>query len=69
MRLGEPDDADAGAEALLRMATFAHDHFDKRCRAAPDLGGLPHQPFRCPVGVAPMAGRHVLAHRRMAAVG
>src|SRR5439155_21493047 len=63
--LDQPDDADGGAEALLGVSALAHDDLDERCGIAPDLAGLPPDPLWRPVGVAPVARRHVLAHRGM----
>src|SRR6202011_3842478 len=67
--LDEPQDADAGTEALLGVRALPQDDLDQRRGVAPDLAGLPPQPLRRPVGIAPVARRHVLAHRRMLAVG
>jgi hypothetical protein len=66
--LGQPKDADAGAEALLGMGLLGEDELDERRRVAPDLTGLPLQALRRPVRVALVARRHVLAHRRVLAV-
>src|SRR5215813_15556593 len=67
--VGEPQDADAGAEALLGVRALLQDDLDERRGMVPDLTGLPPQPLRRPVGIAPMARRHVLAYRRMLAIG
>src|SRR5262252_9121293 len=67
--LGQPDDADRSAKALLWMRALAHDDLDQRRRIAADLAGLPSDPLRRPIGVAAMARRHVLAHRGVAPVG
>src|ERR1700674_4678738 len=67
--LGQPQDAHAGAEALLGMRSLAHDDLDQGRRVAPDLGGLPLDALRRPVGIALVARRHVLAHCRVLAVG
>ena len=61
--LDQSDDADRGPESLLRVRALAHDGLDQRRGIAPDLAGLPSDPLRRPVGVAPMAARHVLTHR------
>src|ERR1700756_231383 len=66
---GEPQDADAGAEALLGVGALPQDDLDEGRGVAPDLTGLPLHPLRCPGGIAPMARRHVLAYRRMLAIG
>src|SRR3974377_12673 len=67
--LEQPDDADAGAEALLRVSTLAHDELDQGGGIASDLAGLPPDPLRRPIGITAMARRHVLAHRGMPPVG
>jgi hypothetical protein len=67
-RRDQPDDAETGAEALLGMGRAPgsgrrapRPMARSPCRIAPDaLDG--------PVGVAPMAGRHVLRHGRVLAV-
>src|SRR4029077_11019457 len=63
--LDQPDDADGGAESLLGVRTLAHDDLDERCGIAPDLAGLSPDPLWRPVGIAPMARWHVLAHGRV----
>src|SRR6187401_1948514 len=68
VRRREPQDADAGPEALLGMRALCEDDLDQRRGAAPDLSRAPPQALQCPVGMAPMARRHVLTHRRVAAV-
>src|SRR3984893_1942859 len=67
--LDEPQDADAGAEALLWVRALPQDGLDQRRGVAPNLAGLPPQSLRRPVSIAPVARRHVLAHRGMLAVG
>ena len=66
--LGEPHDANAGAEALLRVRALAQDDLDQRRSVAADCTSLPAQALRRPVGITLVARRHVLAHRRMLAV-
>src|ERR1700693_446807 len=61
--LDQPDDADRGPESLLWVRALAHDGLDQRRGIAPDLPGLPSDPLWRPVGIAPMAARHVLTHR------
>ena len=60
--LDQPQDAEAGAEALLGMRPLAQDE----SRTAPRSRGRSRRPRRgCarrPIGVAPVARRHVLAH-------
>ena len=66
---GEPDDADARPEALFGMRALALDDLDQRLDFRTDLGGLPFDPLRRPISVALVARRHMLAHRRVLAVG
>src|SRR6202047_4471497 len=66
--LDEPHDADAGAEALLGVRALAQDDLDQRRGLGADLAGLPRNPLRRPIGVALVARRHVLAHRRVLTV-
>ena len=47
---------------------LAQDDLDQRRGVAADLAGLPLDPLRRPVGVALVARRHVLAHRRVLSV-
>ena len=67
--LGQADDADRGAEALLGVRALAHDDLDQRRGIAPDLADLSSDPFRRPIGIAPMAARHVLTYCGVPAVG
>src|SRR5215467_10814427 len=53
--LGQPQDADAGAEALLGVRAFAQDDLDQRRGVAADRAGLPPDALRSPVGIAPVA--------------
>src|SRR5882762_5897594 len=66
--LDQPDDADSGPESLLRVRALAQDGLDQRRGIATDLAGLPPDPLRRPVGIAPMAARHVLTHRGVPSV-
>src|SRR5215471_2946360 len=66
--LGQAEDADGGAKALLGVRALAHDDLDQRSGVASDLAGLAGDPLRCPIGVAAMARRHVVAYRGMPAV-
>ena len=61
----EPQDAEAGAEALLGMRLGLHDRLHKGDGRGADLGGFPHHPGRRPLGVAPVRARHVLGNRRV----
>ena len=67
--LGVPQYADRGAEALLRVRPLAQDDLDECGGLGAGLAGLPLDPLRRPVGVALMARRHMLAHRRVLAIG
>ena len=58
--LAQTQDAQAGAEALLGMRLGGQDRLEQRDRGRSDLGGLPHQARRRPLGVAPVRARHVL---------
>src|ERR1700694_4051867 len=66
--VGVPEDADRGAEALLRMRLLAQDDLDQRRCLRPDLICSALDALRRPVGIAPVARWHVLAHGRMLAV-
>src|SRR4029077_4362756 len=66
--LGQPQDADTGAEALLGMGLLGENELDECRLFATDFAGLPLQALRRPVRVALVARRHVLAHRRVPAV-
>jgi hypothetical protein len=68
MGAGQPQDAEAGAEALLGMGALAQDRGDQRLGAGADRRGLAPDLLRGPVGVAPMARRHVVAQGGVAAV-
>src|SRR5882757_10327671 len=50
VELGEPQVADAGAEALFGVRALPQDDLDQRRGMAADLTGLPPQPLRRPVG-------------------
>src|ERR1700676_2922603 len=60
--LDQPDNAEPGPESLLRVRALAHDGLDQRRGIAPDLAGLPPDPLRRPVGIAPMASRRGLTY-------
>ena len=51
----QPDDAEAGPEALLRMGPFFQDQVAQRRRRRPDQGGIAPDTIDCPVGVTPMS--------------
>src|ERR1700728_3777213 len=58
--LGEPENPDGGAEALLGMRTRAQDDVDQSVGVGADLGGGAANALMGPVAVAPMRTRHVL---------
>ena len=64
-RLDQPHDAETGAEALFGMGSFFQDQIAKRRGRRPDRGGVAPDALDRPVGVAPMAGRHMLLHGRV----
>jgi len=66
--LDQPDDADSGPESLLRVRALAQDGLDQRRGIATDLAGLPPDPLRRPVGIAPI-GCSACAHAPWCAVG
>src|SRR5262244_26076 len=63
--LGEPQDAEAGAESLLGMRLRAHDRFEQRERCRTDLLSLSHEARWRPLGIAPMRARHMFWDRRV----
>ena len=66
---GEPQDAQAGAEALLRMGPAAQDDLDQRGGVGPDGGGVALDALVGPASVTAMRARHVLGHGGVAAAG
>ena len=56
----EPDDAQAGAKALLGMWARLKDQFAQGRRRRPDQARVGADALDRPAGIAPMAGRHVL---------
>src|SRR6516162_5738000 len=63
--LGEPQDAEAGAESLLGMRLRADDRFEQRERCRTDLLSLSHEARWRPLGIAPMRARHMFWDRRV----
>jgi hypothetical protein len=55
-------------EPLLGVRAPAQDHVDEHRGACPDLACPPPEALRRPVGIAPVARRHVLRRRRVLAV-
>src|SRR5215468_8888131 len=53
--LGQAEDADRGAKALLGVRALAHDDLDQRGGVASDLAGFAGDPLRCPIGITAMA--------------
>ena len=68
MGAGQPQDAEAGAEALLGMGPFMQDRGDQRLGAGADRRRFMADLLRRPVGVAPVARWHVVAQGCVAAV-
>src|SRR5882672_726325 len=64
---GEPQDAHAGAEALLGVRAAAQDDVDQGGGVWPDGGGFALDALVRPAGVAAMRARHVLGHGSVAA--
>ena len=62
-----PQDADAGAKALLGRRPLAQDYGGERRRTWTDLAGLPLDALQRPVGEAPMARGHVIGQRAVLA--
>src|SRR5579883_189454 len=59
---GEPQDAEAGAEALLRVRALVEDEVAQRAGRRADRGGVLADARDGPAGVAAMARCHVLRH-------
>ncbi len=59
---GEPQDAEASAEALLGMGPAAQDDLDEGVGVGADGGSLALDAFVGPAGMATMSRRHVLGH-------
>src|SRR5580704_3142873 len=59
----QPDDAEAGPEALLRVGPMLQDQLAERGGSGADRSGLAANALDRPVGVPPVARRHVLGHR------
>ena len=57
--LGEPQDAEAGAESLLGVRLRAHARFERRDRCRTDLLRLSPEARRRPFGITPMRAWHV----------
>jgi hypothetical protein len=62
-----PQDADAGAHALLRVRPLTQDDLDESRCTWVDLVGLPLDVLQRPVSKAPMARGHVLGQRTVLA--
>ena len=61
-RPDQAHDAQAGAEALFRVRPALQDQLAQRGRGGTDRSGFLSDAFDGPVGVAPMARRHVIGH-------
>ena len=66
--LGQPHDAQAGAEALLGMAAFFEDQLAQGAGGLADGRGFAADAFDGPIGEVPVARRHVLWRGRVAMV-
>src|SRR5262249_22949581 len=64
----QTQDAEAGSEPLFGMGPVLEDEIAQRCGCWPDESGVPADPADGPVGMAAMAGRHVVGKRRVLAV-
>ena len=64
----QPDDPKAGPEPLFRVRAFCQDQLAQGGRGWADDGGIVADALDGPAGVAPVAGGHVLGHRRVLAV-
>jgi len=63
----QPEDAQAGAEALLGMGAIGHHRLQERLGRRPDATGRGHHPRRRPFGMAAVRAGHMLGDRRVAA--
>ena len=61
-RAHQAHDAEAGAEALLGVRPALQDQLAQGCGGGADRGGFLADALDGPVGIAPMAGRHVIGH-------
>ncbi len=68
MCLCEADDPKAGAKALFRMGTLAQDHLNEGGGVGANPACLAPDPLRRPVGMSPVARRHMLTHGGVLAV-
>jgi len=66
--LDVPQNADACPEALLRVGLLTQYDLDEGRGFGANIGGLALNAFGRPIGMAPVARRHVLAHGRVLAV-
>ena len=62
-RLDQPDDAETGSKALFGMGALVQDQLAQRRGRRADHGGVAPDALDRPVGVAPVAGGHVLLRR------
>src|SRR6478609_8431716 len=56
----QPQDAEAGSEALLGMGSLLQDEIAERCGCRADEGGVSADAADGPVGVTAMTGWHVV---------
>ena len=67
-RARQTQNAEAGSESLFGMRSVLEDEIAQRRGCRPDEGGIPADTADSPVGVAAMAGRHVIGQRCVFAV-
>ena len=67
-RFDQPHNAETRPEALFGVRALLQDQLAQRRGRRADRGGIAPDTIDRPVGVTPMAGRHVLLHGRMFAV-
>ena len=61
----QPEDAEAGPEALLGVRFALQDQGDEPACGRADGGRLALEALEGPIGIAPMGTRHVLGHGRV----
>src|SRR5205823_6973830 len=64
----QPQDAEAGSEALLGVRPVLQDKIAERDGCRPDEGGVPADTADSPVGVTAMTGRHMVGSGRVLAI-
>src|SRR6266566_4301142 len=64
----QPQDAEAGSEALFGVRPVLQDKIAERDGCRPDEGGVPADTADSPVGVTAMTGRHMVGSGRVLAI-